>query len=87
MNAVTRLSSRGQVVIPKDVRDALGWPEGLELRVVRSGTRAILEPSQPTREQITYEEFRRRVPKYAGPPVAIEDMKSRIGDLFREWEV
>ena len=87
MNSVTRLSSRGQVVIPKDVRDALGWPEGQELRVIRSGGRAILEPSQPERARISYEEFRLRVPKYEGAPVSVDDMTSKIGDLYRDWEV
>jgi AbrB family looped-hinge helix DNA binding protein len=84
MNAVTRLSSRGQVVIPKDVRVALGWPEGQELRVARSGSRIILEPLQPERERISWEEFRRRVPKYEGPPVSIEEMDEAVGRMFEE---
>jgi AbrB family looped-hinge helix DNA binding protein len=83
MNAVTRMSSKGQVVIPKGVRDALGWAEGKELRVVSSGGRAIIEPVSRKRERISWEEFERRVPKYDGPPVSVEDMESAIDDMWR----
>ncbi len=85
MNAVTRLSSKGQVVIPKDVRDSLGWAEGLELRVRRSGDRAVLELAQPKREKISWDEFRRRVPKvYDGPPVSVEDMDHAVAEMWRK---
>ena len=55
MNAETRLSAKGQIVIPKDVRDAKRWtagtafevierPDGILLRpLVRGGTRPIDE--------------------------------------------
>lgn len=84
MNAVTKLSSKGQIVIPKDVRDALGWPKGQALVVRQSGGRAILEPAELQRETITYEEFRRRVPKYDGPRVSIEDMRVKDDDGYRD---
>jgi AbrB family looped-hinge helix DNA binding protein len=84
MNALTKLSSKGQVVIPKDVRDALGWPEGQALTVRLSGGRAILEPPMQKRETITYEEFRRRMPKYDGPPVVLDDMRVRDDDDYRD---
>lgn len=32
----TRLSSKGQVIIPKSVRDARGWEPGTELKRSRS---------------------------------------------------
>ncbi|MEH3035704.1 MAG: AbrB/MazE/SpoVT family DNA-binding domain-containing protein [Sphingomonas adhaesiva] len=80
------VSSKGQIVIPKDVRDALGLQAGGKLMLERSGNRLILEAPQPQRPRITYEEFRRRVPRYDGPTVAVEDMTSRVGDLFRGWE-
>lgn len=84
MNAVTKLSTKGQVVIPKDVRDALGWPEGQELVVRQSGGRAILEPPAPPREKIDWDEFRRRVPRYEGPPVSIEEMNEAIDEMWTE---
>jgi AbrB family looped-hinge helix DNA binding protein len=81
------ISSKGQIVIPKDVRDALDLRPGGKLSLERVGHRLILEAPQPPRETISYDEFRRRVPKYEGPAVALEDMTSRIGDLYHDWEV
>ena len=42
MTAQTKLSAKGQVVIPKDVRDRLGWLQGSELEVVETGDSVIL---------------------------------------------
>ncbi|PZO73361.1 MAG: hypothetical protein DI640_09905 [Sphingomonas taxi] len=85
-NEVT-ISSKGQVVIPKDVRDALNLKAGEKLTLRQVGRRIILETPEPPRKTISYEEFRRRVPRYEGPTVAIEDMTSEIGTLFRDWRV
>lgn len=74
MGIAVTMSSKGQIVIPKDVRDALGLKAGERLNLERVGNRLILEAPEPPRERISYEEFRRRMPKYEGPPVAIEDM-------------
>ncbi len=84
MNAMTRLSSKGQIVIPKDVRDALGWTEGQELQVRQSGDKAVLELVPPKRERISWEEFKRRVPPYDGPPVSIEEMDEAVAAMWRE---
>ena len=85
MGVEITISSKGQIGIPKDVRDALGLQAGGKLRLERSGRRIILEAPSPPRERISYEEFRRRVPKYEGPPVAVEDMTVDIDKLFRDW--
>jgi AbrB family looped-hinge helix DNA binding protein len=86
MNARTRLSSKGQVVIPKDIRDALGLKPGEHFEVSRQGGRIVLDPVRSNRPRISYEEFRRRVPTYEGPAVPVEGMTSRIGDLYRDWQ-
>jgi AbrB family looped-hinge helix DNA binding protein len=85
MNAVTRMSSKGQVVIPKDVRDALGWAEGEELRVRKSGDRAVLELATPERAKMSWDEFDRRIPRiYSGPPVSVEAMDEAVADMWRK---
>lgn len=84
MSVEITISSKGQVVIPKDFREALGLTAGGKLRLERIGQRLVLEAPQPPRERISYEEFRRRVPKYEGPPVAIEDMTPDFDYLWRQ---
>ena len=86
MNARTILSSKGQVVIPKDIRDALKLKPGEHFEVFRQGERIVLDPVRPDRPRISYEEFRRRLPKYRGPFVPVEEMTAGIGELFRAWE-
>jgi AbrB family looped-hinge helix DNA binding protein len=43
----TRMSSKGQVIIPKDVRDELGWQEGDELIVERQAEGVVLKRKSP----------------------------------------
>ena len=44
MNARTKLSSKGQLVIPKTVRDAHGWKEGTEFEFVENERGVLLQP-------------------------------------------
>lgn len=86
MGIEIKISSKGQVVIPKDMRDALQLMAGGSLVANREGHRIILEAPRPARKKISYDEFRRRVPKYDGPPVAVEDMTADIEELFKDWD-
>ncbi len=45
--ARTRVSSKYQVVIPKEIRDELGLRPGQELRVVAKGGLITLVPDRP----------------------------------------
>jgi len=82
MNARTRMSSKGQVVIPKDIRDALRLAPGEILDIAREGSRIVLQAAEPEREKISYEEFKRRVPRYVGPPISIEEMDLAVARMF-----
>ena len=85
MHIDIKLSSKGQVVIPKDVRDAMHLEAGATLRLSRQGQRIVLEvPDDNSRPRITYEEFRRRVPKYEGAPATIEEMNAAVDKMFAE---
>lgn len=43
----TRLSSKGQVIIPKNVRSTHHWEAGLELVVIDMGDGILLKPKTP----------------------------------------
>ena len=60
MNARAKMSSKGQIVVPKSVRDAHGWGAGTELEFVDSGKGVLVRPAQkldPRFPPITIEEF------------------------------
>lgn len=84
MGARTRLSAKGQVVIPKDVRDALGLQAGQALDVVPTRGGVLLRPLAGKPER-SFDEvmasIRRRI-KYDGPPVTIEDMNQAVTDMW-----
>ena len=85
MNARTTMSAKGQVVIPKDVRDALGLRPGQALDVTQTAGGVMLRPvaqkSGRSFEDITAE-IRARLKKYEGPPVSIEDMNAAVGEMW-----
>jgi AbrB family looped-hinge helix DNA binding protein len=86
MTAHSTLSSKGQIVIPKDIRDALRLKPGERLTVTLKGRKIIMEPPEPPRQKISFDEFRRRVPQYEGPAIPAEEMTTAIGELYRDWE-
>jgi AbrB family looped-hinge helix DNA binding protein len=45
-----RLSSKGQVIIPKDLREAHGWEGGQELMVTDVGDDILLKTNSPFQE-------------------------------------
>lgn len=68
----TRLSSRGQIVIPKAVREAHDWTPGQEFEIEESGDALILRPKSPF-PRTTLDEVAGCL-AYDGPPVPIEQM-------------
>jgi AbrB family looped-hinge helix DNA binding protein len=83
--AKTRLSSKGQVIIPKAVRDRHGWRPGVELEVEDRGDAVMLRPARPF-PQTTFEEVRGCL-KYDGPPHTIEEMDEAVArETRRMWE-
>jgi len=90
MNAKTIMSAKGQVVIPKDVRDALGLTPGQQLEVVRAGNgvllRPVLQKSGRSFDEITAH-IREIAPPWQGPPVSIDAMNAAVDRMFREeWD-
>lgn len=76
MTAQTRLSAKGQVVIPKDVRDRLGLAEGTVFDVIERGDEVVLRVPR-RRRMLTVEEAEARiraVVAYQGPRISEEDI-------------
>lgn len=76
MNAQTRLSAKGQVVIPKDVRDRLGWAQGSALEVVETAG-GILLRRKDERKGLSVGEATARLRKiyaHKGPPIPLEQL-------------
>jgi AbrB family looped-hinge helix DNA binding protein len=85
MNAKTTMSAKGQVVIPKDVRDALGLKPGQVLTVTRTAGGVLLAPERKksgrTAEEI-FAHIREIMPPWEGPPVTIEEMDAAVDAMF-----
>ncbi len=84
MSWQTKLSVKGQVVIPKDVRDSLGLKPGETLNVKKVGNQVVMEAVKALSPKISYSEFRKLVPKYEGPPLSIEDMNLAVDAMFAQ---
>jgi AbrB family looped-hinge helix DNA binding protein len=83
--ARTRLSSKGQVIIPKAVRDRHGWRPGLELDLEDQADAVVLRRAKPF-PATTIEEVYGSL-KYEGPPATIEEMDEAVGESARQmWE-
>jgi AbrB family looped-hinge helix DNA binding protein len=78
MNAQTRLSAKGQVVIPKPLRDHLRWAEGDELEVIETGDGILLRRKADKRRSITIKEFMAEMPTHDGPPASLKEMNGAI---------
>ena len=80
----TTLSTKGQVILPKAVRDARKWPPGTRLTVEETPEgvllRAVRERSLPP---MTIDEVLAMV-KYDGPPMTVEEMEEAIGEAVAE---
>ena len=86
MNAKTKLSAKGQVVIPKDVRDALGLKPGQTLEVIKTGGGVLLRP-QHAKSGRSFEEITaeiRALVNYQGPPVSLEEMDRAIDEMWAQ---
>jgi len=85
MVATTRLSTKGQVVLPKSVRDAKNWPSGTELEVVPHPEGVLLRTPAVAKRYTLDDLF--GFLKYEGPPVSVEDMNIGVDEMFRrEWK-
>lgn len=80
----TKLSSKGQLVIPKAMRDAHGWQPGTEFTVEDRGGEIVLRPVAVF-ARTSIEDVRGSI-KYDGPAKSIEEMNEAVGRMIaRRW--
>jgi len=79
--STTRLSSKGQLIIPKPVRKAHGWGTGQELEVIDMKDGVLLKTKSPFR-QTSMDDVLGALP-YSGPAKTVEQMQEAIGRGIR----
>ncbi|MCB1677220.1 MAG: AbrB/MazE/SpoVT family DNA-binding domain-containing protein [Halioglobus sp.] len=71
-----KLSSKGQIVIPKAIRAAHQWEVGQKLVLIDTGDGILLRPEKPFPR--TSLEAVASFLKYTGKPKSLEDMEDAI---------
>ncbi len=69
---VTTLSSKGQVVIPKEIREALHWEAGTELELIATPSGLTMRSKMP-KGKLDLADLR-GILQYEGPPVPAEEL-------------
>jgi AbrB family looped-hinge helix DNA binding protein len=72
----TTVSTKGQVILPKEIRDLRRWPPGTKLVVENTPDGVLLKAAPlfpPTRVEDVFGML-----KYDGPPISVEDMDAAI---------
>lgn len=72
----TKLSSKGQVIIPKQFRQAHRWETGQELVVIDTGDGVLLRPKTPFATS-TLDDVASCL-RYEGKPKTLNDMEEAI---------
>ncbi|MCL1465701.1 MULTISPECIES: AbrB/MazE/SpoVT family DNA-binding domain-containing protein [Argonema] len=82
---LTHLSSTGQVIIPKALRDAHRWEAGQELIAIDMGDGILLKPKKPFLQ--TKLENVAGCLKYQGKPKSIDELEDAIRQGVEEqWD-
>jgi AbrB family looped-hinge helix DNA binding protein len=80
---ITKLSSKGQIVIPKEIRDELHWEAGMQLSLVATGGAVSLR-AMPTKTGRNLGDLIGLL-KHEGVPVSIEELCKPV-DVGVDWE-
>lgn len=73
----TTLSSKGQVVIPMDLRKLLNWEEGMKLQVTCRNKNIALKPVAAVKKTLNVRDVAGCM-AYSGKPKTIEEMDEAI---------
>lgn len=73
----TRLSTKGQLIIPKEIRDRHGWVAGMELSIEESAGGVMLRPARELLPETTLADLV-GCTGYRGPSRSLEEMEAAI---------
>ena len=76
MSTTTRLSTKGQLILPKELRERHQWKAGTEFEVFEKGNDLVLRPVDRLPET-TLDEIVGCI-KYDGPPRSLREMEEAI---------
>lgn len=83
--ASARLSTKGQIVIPKQLRDARKWAAGMDIDCINTPEGILLKPKSPPKRYTLDDVI--GIARYDGPPKTLEDMQRGIDEALAErWE-
>lgn len=81
----TKLSSKGQVIIPKSIRTRHHWDTGQELVVIDTEDGILLKP--PHRFKKSRLDQVAGILQYSGKPVSLDDMEAAIKKGAKERKI
>lgn len=78
MSETTTLSAKGQIVIPKGVRDAHDWQPGTGFEVIDRPDGVLLRPLRIAVPRLSLAAFRAAVAPHEGPVVTLAEMDAAV---------
>ncbi len=78
----TRVSTKGQVILPKAIRDRLNWPPGTSL-VVESADNAVVLRAAPRFKPTTIDEVFGMSRRAGQRPLTVDEMDAGVLDEAR----
>jgi len=80
MNARTIMSSKGQVVVPKTLRDAHGWTAGTEFDFIETSEGVVMHPVRRDADlpPMALDAFLAMVPVVTGPPLTEQEIERLV---------
>ncbi len=88
VETTARVSSKGQVVIPAEVRDAMGWRQGDTLAVERTTDGVLLRRVSSIGPALSVDDVSGMAKRlFKGPPLSLEQIDARTKAAFGEqWK-
>jgi AbrB family looped-hinge helix DNA binding protein len=80
----TRVSSKGQVVIPKAYRQKLGWENGTHLEVHEEAGQLVLSKPKQKGKTVAIETLAGRLHRPGAAPISLQAMEDAITKEVRK---